>query len=786
MEHEEILESSLSNDLTLPVVPDPSPGAAEHFQASLAWKRVRRALRVSTFSPPWLPTPWSMPTIGYLAAVCLPAIAVLLTILLLHLFPTFALQGVLSILAILIVALLWGTGPGLIATLLGAILLNFVLLPPSFTWSLSLGQPIIETGVFLVIGATISLVVSRIEYARSEAERARQRVEQLVTQLEQEQAHTAEQASKLETIIATITDGVYVYDTSGRVLHTNLAAQAFNPSIQQEDYLTRSFPERFTSFMPRDEQGQPFAPENLPVIRILHGEVLTGAQAVDTVLRTADGDDLQFNVTGAPIRDQTGHIRGAVIVTRDVTERRHLQHESEARAKRTHDALQALLQFAEALVQGERTREPEGREDGYGEQEGAISIDLVAQRLAALIHQVLGCQGVSLTAFDAQTRELRATASIGLAPDQERAWRERRPGFTIGELVAGTFIEQHLLTGEAVVIDLGKPPFAEHPTAYGPRKLLLVPMSLEGQLTGVVTLDYGDASRDYTEEELSLAKALAQLAALTLERERLFQERAQAQATVLALRETNQLMDEFIGIAGHELRTPLTTIKGSVELAKRQMNKILKQRDILPAEVTAMLTTIQGHLDRTERQIRMQNRLVSDLLDVARIHANRLELHPDLCDLVTLVRESVEDQQYLTSTRTIELTTKVPEEVLVIADADRVRQVINNYLSNALKYSEADKPVDVCLELVSKLIRLSVHDEGPGLTRAQQQRIWERFYRVPEVEVKSGSGIGLGLGLHISRMIIERLGGQVGVQSTPNKGSTFWFALPLAEANEQE
>ncbi len=166
---------------------------------------------------------------------------------------------------------------------------------------------------------------------------------------------------------------------------------------------------------------------------------------------------------------------------------------------------------------------------------------------------------------------------------------------------------------------------------------------------------------------------------------------------------------------------------------------------------------------------------------MARIHANRLELHPQLCDLLSIVHESVEDQRYLTPARTIKLVTHVTDEVLVMADADRLRQVISNLLSNALKYSEADKPVEVCLELAGSMAKVSVRDEGPGLSREQQQHIWERFYRVPEVEVKSGSGVGLGLGLHISRMIIERLGGQVGVQSSPGKGSTFWFTLPLAE-----
>ncbi len=518
-------------------------------------------------------------------------------------------------------------------------------------------QPLIETGLFLIIGVAISLLITRIEYARNEAESTREQVKLLMKQLELEEAQTAVQASKTE------------------------------------------------------------------------------------------------------------------------------QHRQE---QRTREALHALLQFAEALVHGEITQEPSRKDTASEAHEEATGVDEVSQRLAALIKQVSGYQNVSITTLNAETGKPQATATVGLSPEQEQAWRERRSGFTIGELVVGTSVEAHLLAGEAAVIDLGKPPFSERDSAYGPLKLLLVPMLLERRLVGIVTLNHGDTSHDYTQEEQALARALAQLASLTLERTRLFQERTQTRATVLALRETNRLMDEFIGIAGHELRTPLTTIKANVELTRRQISKALKQQESLPAEIATHLTRMATYLDRTERQIRMQNRLVSDLLDVTRVHANRLELHPDLCDLMTLVREGVEDQSYLTPTRNITLTSTAPEEILVMADADRIRQVISNYLSNALKYSEANKPVEVRVELVGKLVRVSVRDEGPGLSRAQQQHLWERFYRVPEIVVKSGSGIGLGLGLHITRMIIERLGGQVGVQSTPGEGSTFWFTLPLIEAGEKE
>lgn len=121
------------------------------------------------------------------------------------------------------------------------------------------------------------------------------------------------------------------------------------------------------------------------------------------------------------------------------------------------------------------------------------------------------------------------------------------------------------------------------------------------------------------------------------------------------------------------------------------------------------------------------------------------------------------------------------------ADADRIVQVISNYLTNALKYSEPERPIFVSVECQGKEAYLAVRDEGPGLPLDQQERIWGRFNRAPGIEVLSNahsSQAGLGLGLYISRTIIEGQGGTVGVQSRPGKGSTFWFRLPLCSVEE--
>ena len=115
----------------------------------------------------------------------------------------------------------------------------------------------------------------------------------------------------------------------------------------------------------------------------------------------------------------------------------------------------------------------------------------------------------------------------------------------------------------------------------------------------------------------------------------------------------------------------------------------------------------------------------------------------------------------------------------MLADEDRIRQVVVNYLNNALKYSRDQQQVTVRLRISDGWARVSVRDEGPGVPSAEQRRVWERFYRVPGTQVLSGAGIGLGLGLHISRTIIEQHQGRVGLRSAPGRGAIFWFALQL-------
>jgi signal transduction histidine kinase len=149
---------------------------------------------------------------------------------------------------------------------------------------------------------------------------------------------------------------------------------------------------------------------------------------------------------------------------------------------------------------------------------------------------------------------------------------------------------------------------------------------------------------------------------------------------------------------------------------------------------------------------------VNELLDISRIQANKLEFHLEHCDLASIVRDAVQDQLLESDAvrRTIHVNIPAEQSVPIIADADRIGQVVSNYLSNALKYSAEQQPVNVSLQLEGPSAHVLVNDQGPGLPFAEQQHIWDRFYRAQDIEVQSGSGIGLGLGLYICRTIIER------------------------------
>ncbi|MFP2911134.1 sensor histidine kinase [Pyxidicoccus sp. 3LFB2] len=223
--------------------------------------------------------------------------------------------------------------------------------------------------------------------------------------------------------------------------------------------------------------------------------------------------------------------------------------------------------------------------------------------------------------------------------------------------------------------------------------------------------------------------------------------------------------DEFLSVASHELKTPLTPLSLRLQTLKRELAAPI------PA---AQPERVQSHLDVAQRQVKKLVELVDDLLDVSRISAGRLELSPTRVDLATVVREAVARFEPEAARVGCQLTLHVDGPLMGRVDPRRFEQVLDNLLSNALKYG-AGKPVHVRLERQDTRARLTVRDEGMGIAPEALERIFNRFERA----VSGRHFGGLGLGLYIVRRIVTASGGTISAASVQGQGATFTVELPL-------
>lgn len=273
--------------------------------------------------------------------------------------------------------------------------------------------------------------------------------------------------------------------------------------------------------------------------------------------------------------------------------------------------------------------------------------------------------------------------------------------------------------------------------------------------------------------------------------ERLQRELAEARATAEALRQANQGLTELLHIASHELRAPLTTITASEQLAAHRLSGLREalRRDPTAATHARAAERARAALARVDQQVHRLSRLVDDLLDAARAQSGKAAPPIAPCDLAAVIQDVVTEhrmtwpgQRILVALPTAPVGHPGPApSVAVLADPLRLARVVTNFLSNALKYSPDNRPVEVRLTVDGDLARIAVRDEGPGLPEAERERVWERFHQVADSQGQSVAESGLGLGLYIARSIIAQYGGRVGVWTAPGRGSTFWCELPLVQ-----
>jgi PAS domain S-box-containing protein len=276
---------------------------------------------------------------------------------------------------------------------------------------------------------------------------------------------------------------------------------------------------------------------------------------------------------------------------------------------------------------------------------------------------------------------------------------------------------------------------------------------LEGEAAAIgVSFDISERKRAEDEQAYALERA---------EAARLIAETAWSQSE-----EALRSREEFLSVASHELRTPLTALQLQVQKLREMIASAGLDR-VSPEVVARSLQT-------AERQTKRLTKLVEDLLDVSRLTTGRLPLRVETADLSAIVREVVMELEPAIARVGSTLKLTADESVIGQWDALRLAQVVNNLLSNAIRYG-GGKPIEVSVSAESGRARLVVRDQGIGIAREKQLHIFDRFQR----GVSARHYGGLGLGLFIVRSIVDALGGSVEVQSEIGEGATFTVDLPF-------
>lgn len=226
-------------------------------------------------------------------------------------------------------------------------------------------------------------------------------------------------------------------------------------------------------------------------------------------------------------------------------------------------------------------------------------------------------------------------------------------------------------------------------------------------------------------------------------------------------KELEKRKDDFINMASHELKTPLTSLNLYASLFKKNAASLKNEKYTLLA-------------DNIKTQIERLQRLVDDLLDVSRIQTGKLTFSKDKFRLDDMIEETLEIFQASTPQN---LVLSKKNQVSLIADKFRIYQVFANILSNAIKYSSSSGDIIVEVKKVNGQAVVSVKDSGIGISKQEQTKIFDRLYQVNEETVKTFPGFGMGL--YISKEIIKRHKGRIWVDSEKDKGSTFYFSLPI-------
>ncbi len=293
----------------------------------------------------------------------------------------------------------------------------------------------------------------------------------------------------------------------------------------------------------------------------------------------------------------------------------------------------------------------------------------------------------------------------------------------------------------------------------GLRSFIIAPITARGRTLGALTVVYGESGRRYTKEDLPFVEDLARRAAIALDNARLYE----------AAESANRAKDEFLATLSHELRTPLTAIAGWAHMLQLGMTD----------EKTTKLA-----VDTILRSAKTQGELIDDLLDLSRVVAGTLHLHIVTADLTKIVEDVIVAAQPAADAKDLRIELTAAPSVLVRGDDRRLRQIVWNLVTNAVKFTDEGGKVNVNLSVRGSMAHVEVIDSGRGIEPAFLPYVWDRFRQADSSTSRQHGGLGLGLA--VVRHLVELHGGTVHVESTGlGRGATFAVELPLARLGER-
>lgn len=400
---------------------------------------------------------------------------------------------------------------------------------------------------------------------------------------------------------------------------------------------------------------------------------------------------------------------------------------------------------------------------------GTPDQDLLFNRTSAILASMLGADHCVVWHADDGTATLQPVVA---APDRIGL------GLSVDDLRGiGRDLQLMLARGEPVVVEQAGGDGAGALVArLGLTSALLIPLFLHNVLVGAITVGWTGLPHHFRVRELDIARGVSRLVGVALQNARLYRDvtrQAERNAqlyerereAVQRLQELDQLRSDFVSTVSHELRTPLTGIKGFTETL---LNYWERMDDARRKEMVRKVGNSSNRLER----------LVQDLLFISRVESGVLPLRGSAADLRPLIEIAVQEVEGKYRGQQVEV--RPPAEPLeVLADPDRVQQVLVNLLDNAAKYSPEGKPIRIRWARQGQCARIAVIDRGQGIERADFERLFTRFGKLDRTP-RIGYG-GTGLGLYISRSLVEAMGGSISVRSRLGVGSVFSFTLPLAD-----